>query len=226
MRNKKNLPENFNRQTEYKIHDAVELLPKLSTSKFVGTINIDIVLKLSDKQKKESIRGSVVFPHQFSKEKRVIVFAKEQDAKKALSAGAIDAGLEELVKKVETGKTQFDVAIATPDVMPVIAKLGKVLGPKGLMPNPANGTVTTDIEKAIQVYKAGKVDFKMNEQGTIKAGVAKLDMKPEQISENIEAFIKSALEAIKKVNSQAISKIFVSPTMGERVSIALGDFLE
>jgi large subunit ribosomal protein L1 len=219
MMKTKQLPENYDRTKQYTVAQAAELLPKLSTSKFAGSVDIDVVLSLSEKQLKETVRGSVVFPHQFGKEVKVLVFAEEKDAKAALEAGADFAGLEDLMDKVEKGTLEFDVVIATPAVMPKIAKLGRVLGPKGLMPNPANQTVTPDVVKAIASYKAGKQDFKMSEQGAIRGKVAKVDLAPEQIAANINAFLKSVYNEAKKLNGQPFRKITVSPTMGSPVKI-------
>jgi large subunit ribosomal protein L1 len=222
---KKTLPENYNANIEYKVADAVALLPLLSTTKFVGSVNIDIIFGFNDKQKKESVRGSLTFPNQLGSEKKIIVFTNEKDAKIALANGAEAAGLDELVQQVEAGSITFDVALATPDAMPRVARLGKVLGPKGLMPSPANQTVTTDLEKTIKMYKAGKFDFKMGDQGAVRAKVAKLDMTKEQIVENVMAFIKAVYLASRKVKSAPFKKIIISPTMGERVKLDINSIM-
>ncbi|MCA9378823.1 50S ribosomal protein L1 [Candidatus Dojkabacteria bacterium] len=211
--------ENLDPTKKYSLAEAAELLPTLSTSKFVGSVDIDIVLNLTEKQKKESVRGSVVFSNRFGKEVTAIVFADEKDSAAALKAGAKAAGLEDLVKKVEDGKIEFDVAIATPAVMPKIARLGKVLGPKGLMPNPANGTVTADIAKAIESFKGGKQNFKMSEQGVIRMRVAKLDMSAEQIAANIMDLLKVVFVAARKLNPQPFKRITLSPTMGKGIKL-------
>ena len=219
----KQLPANYNYLQQYSIAEASALLPQLSTSKFTGSVDIDIVLSLSDKQKKEAVKGSVVFTNQLGEEKKVIVFCDEKDAKTALAAGADAAGLEDLVAKVEAGKIDYDIVIATPVVMAKIAKLGKVLGPKGLMPNPVNETVTSDVERVVKIYKAGKVNFKMTDQGVIRAKVAKTDMDATKIAENIKDFLKSVFAASKKLNSQPFKKITLSPTMGKAVRLDLSD---
>jgi large subunit ribosomal protein L1 len=215
----KQLPDNYNSQNTYSVDEAAALLPQLSTSKFVGSVDIDVVLAISEKQKKEAVKGSVVFTNTLGGEKKVIVFGDEKEAKAALAAGADAAGLEDLITKVESGKVEFDIVIATPSVMAKIAKLGKVLGPKGLMPNPANETVTNDIERVVAVYKAGKQNFKMTEQGVIRARVAKTDMTSEQIAANIKDFLRAVNAAAKKLAGQPFKKITLSPTMGKPVRL-------
>lgn len=203
----------------YPLDEAIALIPTLSTSKFVGNVDVDVVLNLTEKQKKESIRGSVIFPHLFGTPKRVAVLADERDSATAIAAGADEAGLAELVKKFEAGEINFDVIIATPSVMPQIAKLGRVLGPRGLMPNPANETVTTDLERVISTYKKGKFDFKLGEQAVIRAKVAKVDMPAEEIKANVIALVKSIYQETKKLNSQPFKRITLSPTMGQGVRL-------
>ncbi len=221
----KQLPDNYNRQQAYSVDEAAALLPQLSTSKFIGSIDIDVVLALSDKQKKEAVKGSVVFTNPLGGEKKVIVFCDEKDAKTALAAGADAAGLDDLIAKVEAGKVEYDVVISTPLVMAKIAKLGKVLGPKGLMPNPANETVTADLDRVVKVYKAGKQNFKMTEQGVVRARVAKADMTPEQIASNVKDFLRAINTAAKKLNAQPFKKITVSPTMGAPVRLDVANVI-
>lgn len=213
------LPENYNSLKRYGLEEAATLLPQLSTSKFVGSVDIDIVLNISEKQKKESVKGSIVFPNRFGNEVKVVVIADEKDAKDALKAGADDAGFEDMIKKLEEGKVEFDVVIATPVTMPKVARLGKVLGPKGLMPNPTNGTVAADVVKAVETYKSGKQNFKMSEQGAVRMRVAKLDMTPEQIQQNVLVLLKQVFTVTRKLNSQPFRKITLSPSMGKPVKL-------
>lgn len=203
----------------YSLDEAIALLPTLNKSKFVGNVDVDVVLNLTEKQKKESIRGSVIFPFMFGTPKRVAVIADERDAVTAKAAGADEAGLAELVKKLEAGNIDFDVIIATPSVMPQIARLGRILGPRGLMPNPANETVTTDLERIITTYKRGKFDFKVGDQAVIRAKVAKVDMPAEEIKANVIALLKSIYQETKKLNSQPFKRITLSPTMGAGVRL-------
>lgn len=216
---RKEIPASYDSQKTYSMEDAVKLLPELSISKFVGSVDLDVVLNATEKQKKESVRGSVTFPNQFGEQKKVYALVDEKDVKAALAAGAAKAGFEELIKEIEAGKVDFDVLIASPEMMPKVAKLGKVLGPKGLMPNPNNGTVSADVAGAIQSFTAGKFNFKMNEQGAIRFRVAKLDMTPEAIQGNIVAALKNIYQEAKKLNQSAFKKITLSPTMGKGVKL-------
>jgi len=211
---------------KYTIIDAATLLGKVSTSKFAGTVDVDIIFDLSDKHQKENVAGSIALPHQFGDAKKVIVFAEGNDAKDAEAAGAIAVGVEDLVKKVEDGKVDFDIAISTPLVMPKVAKLGRILGPKGLMPNPSNGTVAADVTKAVKEFSAGKINFKKNEQQAIRTGVAKVDMTPEAIAENITEFIKAVYLQARRLNSSPFKKITVSPTMGAGIKLDISSLME
>lgn len=216
----------FDSQKHYTIEEACELLPQLSTSKFEGSVDVDVILKKGKKKNQEAIRGSVVFPHGFGEKKRVILFGDEQSAKEAKAAGAIEAGLDELITKVEKGSIDFDVVLATPDVMPKIAKLGRYLGPKGLMPNPSNGTITKDVKNTVGAYLSGKQDFKMNEQQAVRGRVAKLGMKPAEIADNLVAFLKNVANEGRKIDPQPFTKIVVSPTMGKGVKLDINSVTE
>lgn len=210
----------------YTIDQAADLMPKLSSSRFVGAVNVDIVLNLKEKQKKESIRGSVTLPNSMGDEKKVVVICDEKDAKIALAAGADKAGLDDLVEEMVKGTVQFDIVIATPMAMPKMVKLGKVLGPKGLMPNPKNGTVTTDVEKTVQSFKAGKLNFKSTpDQGVIRMKVAKVDMTPEQIKANLVTLLKEVFSEAKKYAANPFKKVIVSPTMGAGVKLDVNDII-
>lgn len=210
----------------YSLKEALEVLPKISTSKFVGTVNVDVVLNLKEKQLKESLKGSAELPNKFGETKKIVVLCEEKDVSIAKKAGAVDAGLTDLVEKMMANKVEYDVVIATPSVMPKIVALGKILGPKGLMPNPKNGTISTDVEKAVASFMGGKINFKMEQgQGVIRAGVAKLDMTAEQMTENVNAFLKAALSEAKKFGSNPFKQITLSPTMGAGVKLDLNDII-
>lgn len=230
MLNKSNMDKkemNIDLNTAKTLDEAVELLPKLSTSKFVGSVNIDIVLNLKEKQKKEIIRGSVNLPFSFGESKKVIVFCEEALVDKALKAGAVKAGLEDLVKEIEGGFSDFDVALATPNVMTKIVRLGRVLGPKGLMPNPNSGTITSDIETAIKSFMSGKMNFKSNpEQGTIRTKLGEINMSAEDLKSNIKAFVKAVAAEAKKLNANPFKKVTLSPTMGKGVKLDLNDLMQ
>ncbi|MFS8130911.1 MAG: 50S ribosomal protein L1 [Candidatus Dojkabacteria bacterium] len=214
--------------TEVKtLEEAAKLLPEVSTSKFVGSVDVDIVLNLKDKQKKETIRGSFNLPNSLGEEKKVIVFCEESYVKDALAAGAVEAGLDELVEKVMKGSVDFDIVIATPSAMVKMARLGKVLGPKGLMPNPKNGTITTDIAKSIESFKAGRLNFKsVPDQGLVRMKVAKVDMGAEKIQENVLALLKAVHTEVKRMSSTPFKQVTIKPTMGSSIKLDVSDIMK
>lgn len=226
MKNKSNSAEKVDLNKVFSIEQAGKLLPSLSTSKFVGSVNLDVVLNLKEKNKNEVFRGSINFPFQMGSEKKVVVICEEKDTARAMAAGATKAG-PALVEEIEKGDMDFDVLIATPSMMPKMVKLGKTLGPKGLMPNPKNGTVTEDIEKAVQSFKAGKTNFKSaQDQNVIRLKVAKLDMAPEQISANILEAVKAIYAEAKRINVNPFKKITVSPTMGSGIKLDISGIIK
>ncbi len=211
---------------ELSLEEAVKVLKENAKAKFGETVDLDIVLNLKESQKNESIRGTVSFPHKFGKEKRVIVLCEEKDVDAAKKAGAIEAGLAELEKKLMDGWKDFDVVIATPAVMPKIARLGKVLGPTGLMPSPKNETVTTDVEKAVKNFLGGKSGFKMEQkQGVVRAKIAKVEQPEEQIIENAIELLKSVTKEVRKFASSPFAKITIKSTMGPGVRLKLNDII-
>jgi large subunit ribosomal protein L1 len=223
---KKTEDTNLDLKSPKTIDETIELLPQVSKSKFVGTVDLDIVLNLKKDQFKESVRGTVDLPHPFGEEKKIVVFGNEAQAAEAKKAGAVDAGLEDLEKKVNEGKVEFDIVLATPEAMPKIVKLGKILGPKGLMPNPKNGTVVTDVAKAVESFKGSKMTFKMTPgQGVIRTKIAKVDMPKEQIKENIIALFKAINSEVKRLNVNPYKKIVVSPTMGPSIKLDISDII-
>jgi large subunit ribosomal protein L1 len=202
--------------------DAVSQLKKFKPAKFDQTINICLHLGVDPKQADQVIRGSVALPHGIGKSKRVIAFCREDILAKAKEAGAIEAGGEELVKKVEDGWMDFDVAIASPDMMRVVSKLGRVLGPKGLMPSPKTGTVTPDVATAVKEYAAGKVEFRNDDGGNVHAVIGKLSFDGKALLENAEAFI-AHINKMKPASTkgQYVKKITLSGTMTPGVQVAL-----
>lgn len=211
----------------YTIKECSETLPKISSSKFIGSIDIDIVLNLKQKNLKDTVRGSIVFPNQVGEEKKIYVLCEEKDEKKALESGADKVGLNEIEAEIMNGNINFDVLIATSSVMPKIVKLAKTLGPKGLMPNPKNGTVTDDMEKAIQSFKSGKVNFKTaQDQPVIRLKVGNLQMNAQQLEENITEAIKSVYSEAKKYNTIPFKKITLSPTIGAGLKLDISDIIK
>lgn len=201
----------------YSIEDAVALLPKVNTASFDATVEMHVNLKLTDKQKKQSIKGSLQFPHQVGEAAKVLVITSPDNQKDADAADFV--GGEEMVKKIQDGWSDFDIVIATPEIMPKIAVLGKVLGPKGLMPNPKNNTVTNDLKKTIQTYKAGKINFRADKQGGIHIAVGKVAMKPEELSANIIAALEAVFEETKSLSPNPFKSLYLSTSMGPSIPL-------
>jgi large subunit ribosomal protein L1 len=183
------------RKKQYRLGEAVELLKKLPKTKFDETLELDFKLGVDPKQSDQMVRGTVALPHGSGKKVRVAVFAKGDPARAAMDAGADFVGFEDLVKKCQEGWTDFDVAVATPEAMQEVRKLGKVLGPKGLMPNPKTGTVTDDTGKAVREVKAGRVEFKMDKAGNLHVAFGKMSFEPKAIEENAKSIIGAVLHA-------------------------------
>ncbi len=174
---------------------AIKALRQFKNPKFDQTINVVFSLGIDPKQADQLIRGSVALPHGIGKSSRVIVFCQSDKVAAVLAAGAIEAGAEELVAKIEAGWTSFDVAIASPDMMRVVSKLGKVLGPKGLMPSPKAGTVTPDVVNAAREYTAGKQEYRNDDGGNVHGVIGKLSFSDEHLTENLNVFIATITKA-------------------------------
>lgn len=200
---------------------AVELLKQFDNIKFDQTVEIAMHLGIDPKQADQIVRGSVVLPHGIGKSLRVIVFAKGDQASEAADAGADEVGGEELAAKIKDGWLDFDVCIAAPDMMGMVGPLGRVLGPRGLMPSPRAGTVTPEISKTVKEYKAGKVEFRNDSGGNIHAVVGKIRFDAIKLVENIQAFIDLILGMKPAtMKGQYIKGIFISGTMSPGVRIA------
>jgi large subunit ribosomal protein L1 len=202
------------------LSEAVEVLKTYNTTKFDQTVEIAIRLGIDPKQADQMVRGSIVLPNGIGKSLRVVVFAKGDKIDEAKSAGAEEVGGADLAEKIKGGWTDFDVCIAAPDMMGVVGPLGKVLGPRGLMPSPRAGTVTPDIAKVVKEYKAGKVEFRNDSGGNVHAVVGKLSFEPQKLAENITAFLNN-IQHIKPnaVRGQYIKGIVLSATMSPGVRI-------
>jgi len=179
----------------YALADAVGTLKKFPVPKFDPTVTLSFRLGVDPKKSDQMVRGSVTLPHGTGKNVRVAVFAQGDAAKSADEAGADHVGFEDLIKKVQDGFTDFDAAIATPDAMGEVRKIARVLGPRGLMPNPKTGTVTEDTATAVKAVKAGKVDYKLDKNGNISAAIGKASFSEEQLAENASSLIKSVVKA-------------------------------
>lgn len=203
------------------LQQAVETLKKFGGRKFDQTVEIHMNLGIDNSQADQIVRGSVVLPHGIGKTQRVVVFAKGELAKAAEEAGADTVGSDDLAKRIKEGWTDFDVCIASPDMMGVVGPLGKVLGPRGLMPSPRAGTVTTDVAKAVREYKAGKVEFRNDKGGNVHAVVGKLSFDETKLKENISAFV-SFVQSLKPntVRGTYIKSIAICATMSPSIRVA------
>ena len=211
----------LNREEVYTVAEGVKKVKTLSYSNFTGTLELHVDVKLPKDRDPKSIKGAVSLPNASgNKVVRVAVFATPDKDATAKAAGADLVGMDQLIKDVKEGKIEFDVAIATPAVMPKIAILGKELGPKGLMPNPKNGTVTDDVAKAVSEYKKGKQTFACDDSGVIHMNVGKLDMEDTKLVENIHAAVASIEEVLGKTYDQVLQRVHLAPTMGASVKIA------
>jgi large subunit ribosomal protein L1 len=210
----------LDRSKRYELEEGVKLLLETAYAKFDEGVDLAIRLGVDPKKADQMVRGTVVLPHGTGKKVRVLAFAKGQKEKEALDAGADFAGGEDLIEKVSKGWLEFDKAVATPDIMGLVSKLGKILGPRGLMPNPKVGTVTFDLERAIKEIKAGKVEFKVEKAGVIHVPVGKVSFGFGQLLENIKTLLEVILR-VKPPTSKGIylRSIALSTTMGPGIKI-------
>ena len=208
------------RSKRFELEEGVKLLLETVHVKFDETVDLAVRLGVDPKKPDQMVRGTVVLPHGTGKQVRVLVFAKGQKEKEALDAGADGAGGGELIEKISKGWLEFDKAIATPDMMGLVSKLGKILGPRGLMPNPKVGTVTFDLEKAVREIKAGKVEFKVEKAGIVHVPVGKVSFGFDRLLDNIRALLEVITRA-KPPTSKGIylRSIAVSTTMGPGIKI-------
>lgn len=201
--------------------EAIELVKKCATAKFDETVEVAMKLGVDPRHADQQVRGTVVLPNGTGREVRVLVFAKGEKAKEAEKAGADYVGDEELASKIQAGWTDFDVAIATPDMMGVVGKLGRILGPRGLMPNPKTGTVTFDVDRAVSEAKAGKVEFRVNKEAGMHVPIGKVSFTDEQLMGNFSALLDAVLKAKPQAAKGAyLRKISLSSTMGPGVRLS------
>ncbi len=211
----------YDKQTQYDRNEAISIVKKLAVAKFDETIEAHIRTGCDGRHADQQIRGAVVLPHGTGKTARVLVFAKNAKADEAQAAGADYVGAEELVPKIQNeGWFEFDVVVATPDMMGVVGRLGRILGPKGLMPNPKAGTVTMDVTKAIQDIKAGKIEYRLDKTNIIHVPIGKASFTEEQLADNFQTLIDAINKARPSaVKGQFLKSITIAPTMGPGVKL-------
>ena len=206
----------------YTLADAMPLVKKGAFAKFDETVELAMRLGVDPKHADQMVRGTVVLPHGLGKSKRVIVIASGEKVREARDAGADEAGGDDLVQRIQGGWLDFDAVVATPDMMKSVGKLGKVLGPRGLMPNPKTGTVTMDVAKAVKEVKAGKVEFRVDKTGIIHCPVGKVSFDAEKLAENAHALISNVMKAKPATaKGRYVRSIVISSTMGTGVPIDL-----
>ena len=212
--------EKVERGKEYSIEDAIGLVKKASFTKFNETVDMAVNLGIDAKKTDQMVRSAVVLPHGTGKQARVVVFAKGEKEKEARDAGADYVGAEDLIEKIQQGWFDFDKVVATPDIMGLVGKLGKLLGPRGLMPNPKLGTVTFDLAKAVKEIKAGKIEYKTEKAGLIHVPIGKVSFDDQKLIENAMAVIDAIIKAKPPTSKgKYLRKVAVSSTMGPSVKI-------
>ena len=210
----------FDKSKSYSLNEAVNIVKQITYTKFDASVDLNIRLGVDPRKANQMVRGSVTLPHGTGKVVRVLVLCNPDKAQEALDAGADYVGLDEYIQKIKDGWTDIDIVITTPNIMPKVGALGRILGPRGLMPNPKTGTVTMDVAKAVQEVKAGKIDFKVDKYGIINAGVAKVSFSPEQIFDNAKELIQTVIK-LKPAAAKGtyVKSIYISSTMSPGVQI-------
>src|SRR5688500_18704829 len=219
-KNRKAVLAKYNPEKEYSLEDASKLIKEITFTKFDASVDIDIRLGVDPKKSDQMVRGVVALPHGIGKTVRVLVLCTPDKVQEAKDAGAEHVGLDEFIQKIEGGWTDIDVIICTPTVMAKVGKLGKILGPRGLMPNPKSGTVTLEVGKAVKEVKAGKIDFKIDKQGIIHVSVGKASFPAEKIRDNVAEMI-NVVAKLKPASTKGtyFQSITLSTTMSPGISI-------
>ncbi|NEU32451.1 50S ribosomal protein L1 [bacterium LRH843] len=208
------------RQAVYPVEEAIELVKKTATAKFDETVEVAVRLGVDPKKADQQIRGAVVLPNGTGKTQRVLVFAKGEKAKEAEAAGADFVGDEDIINKINQGWFDFDVIVATPDMMAQVGKLGRVLGPKGLMPNPKTGTVTFDVTQAVNEIKAGKVEYRVDKAGNIHVPIGKVSFESQKLIENLQTIIETLVK-VKPAAAKGtyMKNVAITSTMGPGIRV-------
>ncbi len=219
-KNKKRILESFDNRKNYSLSEASKLVKEITTTKFDASVDIDIKLGVDPRKADQMVRGILTLPHGTGKEKKVLVLCTPDKEKEATDAGADYVGLDEYVEKISKGWTDVDVIITMPSVMGKVGKLGKILGPRGLMPNPKSGTVTMEIGKAVKDVKSGKIDFKVDKYGIIHASIGRVSFEPKQIEENARELLKTIIK-LKPSSAKGtyINSVYLSSTMSMGIEI-------
>ncbi len=219
---RKQIENSFDKEKLYSLEEAIQILQSCPPVKFDQSVELSIKTGVDPRKSDQQVRSTVLLPHGTGKQLRVLVLTKGENEKKAKDAGADFVGNDELIQKIQSGWTDFDAVIATPDMMREVGKLGKVLGPRGLMPTPKAGTVTTDVEKAVTEIKKGKVEFKVDKSSVINNAVGKLSFQKEQLVDNVSALV-SAINRAKPATAkgQFLKSIVLSSTMGPGVNLEM-----
>ena len=221
-KNLKNAKAQIDRTRTYTLDEALGLLKGTAFAKFDETVDLSVRLGVDPRKADQMVRGAVVLPNGLGKTVRVLVFAKGDKAQDAQAAGADYVGAEDLVEKIQGGWFDFDTAIASPDMMGLVGKIGRVLGPRGLMPNPKTGTVTMDVSRAVQEAKSGKVEYRVEKAGIVHAPVGKVSFDPELLKGNIMALIEALLKAKPQTSKGTyMKKVSLSSTMGPGIALDL-----
>ena len=218
----KSVKEKIEPGKEFSLEDALKFLKESSYAKFDETVDLALNLGVDPRKSEQMVRGTVVLPHGIGKKVRVLVFAKGEKEKEAQDAGADFVGADDLVDKISKGWLDFDKSVATPDVMGLVGKLGKILGPRGLMPNPKLGTVTFDIARTVKEIKAGKVEYKAEKAGIVHVPIGKVSFDADKLLENARSVINSIIKA-KPATSKGkyLKKMYISSTMGPGIAVDL-----
>lgn len=222
---KKEFQSKVKKDKEYTLHEAIALLKDTSKVKFVESLDCAMRLGVDPRQADQMLRGTVSLPHGTGKQVSVLVIAKGAKAQEALDAGADYAGFDDYLEKIRGGWTGVDVIIATPDSMSELGKLGKILGPKGLMPNPKSGTVTLDVAQAVKEIKAGKIEFRVEKTGIVHTTLGKLNFETDKLVENAKAFINTIIKMKPaSAKGQYVKSLFLSSTMGPGLKITKDEY--
>jgi large subunit ribosomal protein L1 len=222
---KKTLESKVDSNKEYSLLEAVNLLKDTSKVKFTESLDCAMRLGVDPRQADQMLRGTVSLPHGTGKKVSVLVVTKGAKAQEALDAGADYSGFEEYIEKIKGGWTDVDVIIATPDSMSELGKLGRILGPKGLMPNPKSGTVTQDVAQAVKEIKAGKIEFRVDKTGIVHSSVGKLNFETDKLVDNAKAFINTIIKMKPaSAKGQYVKSLFLSSTMGPGVKISKDEY--